>query len=253
MDTSCVIHLFSIHYHYINDIYNEDIYSPEHDNYIKRHIYPAIIDNIQLELTNYYLKNIFKYLVSNDEDGVYEKLMNMDIEIIHIFIKYFEKFFMEKNIFMQMIKDVYFDLSKIPEDICKKCNLFFEKICVYKENNIIISYIYETSGNLILDLINIPNILGSSDEYIERIITYNVYDFYKRSLYDYFLTDRSADDIYEIAIGMNNELIEMITMMFNSSVNKFEENIRCLYHNDIDNINDISQKANTFFQKILND
>jgi hypothetical protein len=253
MNTACVIHLFSIHFHYINEIYNEDIYSSEHDDYIKSHIYPAIIHNIQLELTNYYLKNIFKYLISNDEDDVFQKLMNMDIEIIHIFIKYFEKFLMEKDIFIQLIKDVYFNSSEIPENIFEKCNQFFEKIYVYKENTIVISYIYNTSGNLILDLIYIPNILGSSDEYIERIITYNVYDFYKRSLYDYFLTDRSVDDIYEIAIGMNNELIEMITVMFNSSVNKFEENIRCMYDNDIDNINDISQKANIFFQKILND
>ena len=255
MDTSLFIScLFSIHFHYINERYNDNIYSIEHEHFIKEDIYPEIIHNIQVELTNYYLENIFKYLISDDKtaDDIYYILMNMDIEIIRIFIKYFEKPFMEREIFMQLIKDLYFDSSEIPGHIVKKCNLFFEKINTYKASNSVDPYIYENSCNLILDLINILNILGSSDEYIVRIIIHNVYYFYKLSLYDYFLTDISADNIYQIAIGMNDELILMIIMMFESSVNKFEDYIRDLYNDDnIDNIDYICLKATIFFQKIL--
>ena len=51
---------------------------------------------------------------------------------------------------------------------------------------------------------------------------------------------------------MDNDLIQMIIMMFNSSVNKFEDYITSLY-NDNDNIDYICLKASVFFQKILND
>jgi hypothetical protein len=256
MDTSFISRIFSIHTHYINERYNGDIYSQEHDGFIKEHIYPEIIDNIQLELSNYYFENIFKYIISDDKtaDDIYSILMDMDIEIIRIFIKYFEKPFMDIEIFIQLIKDLYFDSSEIPGHIVEKCNLFFEKINIYKASNSVDPYIYENSCNLILDLINILNILGSSDEYIVRIIRHNVYYFYKLSLYDYFLTDISANNIYQIAIRMNDELIRIIIMMFESSVNKFEDYIKNLYNDEYnDNIDYICLKASVFFQKILND
>lgn len=254
MDTSFISRLFSIHFHYINERYNNDTYSLEHDHFIKEHIYPEIIHNIQVELTNYYLENIFKYLISDDKtaDDIYSILMNMDSEIIRIFIKYFEKAFMDREIFMQLIKDLYFDSSEIQGHIVEKCNLFFEKINTYKASNSVDPYIYENSCNLIVDLINILNILGSSDEYIVRIIRHNVYYFYKLSLYDYFLTDISADNIYQIAIRMNDELIQTIIMMFESSVNKFEDYIKDLYNDEYnDNINNICLKAFDFFQELI--
>jgi hypothetical protein len=255
MDTSFISRIFSIHTHYINERYNGDIYSQEHDGFIKEHIYPEIIDNIQLELSNYYFENIFKYIISDDKtaDDIYSILMDMDIEIIRIFIKYFEKPFMDIEIFIQLIKDLYFDSSEIPGHIVKKCNLFFEKINTYKESNSVDPCIYESSCNLIIDLFNILSILSSSDEYIVRIIRNNIYYFYKLSLYDYFLRDISADDIYNIAIVMDNDLIQMIIMMFESSVNKFEDYIKNLYNDEYnDNINNICLKAFDFFQEILN-
>ena len=260
MDTSFISRLFSIHYHYINGRYNDDIYSPEYNNYVKTNIYPAIIDDIQLEITDYYLKNIFKYFVSDKyktADDIYEILMSMDIEAIHTFIYYFEKLFRKKDTFIRMMKRVYFDSSKIPVDIVEKCNLFFEKINLYIENNVIDIYLYHTKGNLILDLFSIlDNTSDTEDyteEYVEKIIKENIISFYIVIIYEYFLTDKSVDDIYRMTMIMDKNIVEMILYIFNSSQNKFEDYIRDLYNDEYnDNIDNICLKASVFFQKILN-
>lgn len=254
MDKLTLIQLFSIHYYYINGRYNDDIYSPEYNNYVKTNIYPAIIDDIQLEITNYYLKNIFTYFISDKyktADDIYEILMSMDVEVIHTFIHYFEKLFRKKDTFIRMMKRVYFDSSKIPVDIVEKCNLFFEKINLYIENNVIDIYLYHTKGNLILDLFTILDTTSNIEEYVEKIIKENIISFYIVIIYEYFLTDKSVDDIYRMTMMMDKNIIEMILYIFNSSQNKFEDYIRRLY-NDNDNIDYICLKASVFFQKILN-
>jgi hypothetical protein len=253
MDKSTLIQLFSIHYHYINGRYNDDIYSPQYNFYVKTNIYPNIIDDIQLEITHYYLENIFKCFVSDDEtaDDIYDILMRMDIEVIHSFIHYFENIFRKKATFIGMMKRIYFDSSKIPVDIVEKCNLFFEKINLYKENNVIDIYLCYTKSNLILDLFSILDKTSDTEEYITKIIRDNIITFYKIILFEYFLTDKSVDDIYRMTMVMDKNIVEMILYIFNSSQNKFEDYIKDLYNDDNDNIDYICLKANVFFQKIL--
>ena len=249
MDKSTLIQLFSIHYHYIHGRYNDDIYSPEYNFYVKTNIYPNIIDDIQLEITHYYLENIFQCFVSADD--IYGILMSMDIEIIHTFIHYFENIFRKKAIFIGMMKRIYFSSSKIPVDIVEKCNLFFEKINLYRENNVINTYLFETSDNLILDLFSVLDKTSDSEEYAEKIIRDNIITFYKIIIFEYFLTDKSVDDIYRMTMVMDKNIVEMILYIFNSSQNKFEDYIRRLYNDDNDNIDYICLKATIFFQKIL--
>jgi hypothetical protein len=254
MDNSTLIQLFSIHYHYRNGKYNDDIYSHEYNNYVKTNMYPNIIDDVQLEITHYYLENIFKYLISDDKTAgdIYDILMSMDIEAINSFIHYFENIFSKKDTFIRMMKKIYFSSSKMPVDIVEKCNLFFEKINLYKENNVIDIYLYKTDDNLIIDLFGILDKTSDTEEYITKIIRDNITHFYIVAIYDYFRTYKSVDDIYRMTMVMDKNIVEMILYIFNSSQNKFEDYIRWLYNeHNIDNIDYICLKASVFFQKIL--